>query len=206
MAKQFASPASRLISRLTLYRLIVICGILLLAYLFIYKIDIDTTAARLGNIIIVGSGSNQNNEQGQIVPLISKKDPEPVPVNPPEPVKKEEKVEPPTTTITTTTTTIVTTSSAQKNESQAFNVSDQPKEAFVTFSNNNPTYLALLKVMLESVHTFSTRPVIAFGIDVDLDIDLKQFPRVIKRRIKQSDCGPVRTKENKMIEHILETV
>jgi len=71
------------------------------------------------------------------------------------------------------------------------NVSQQPKEAFVTFSNNNPTYLALLKVLLDSVHAFSTRPIIAFGIDVDLDIDLKQYPRVIKRRIAQTECGPV---------------
>ena len=67
----------------------------------------------------------------------------------------------------------------------------QPKEAFVTFSNNAPTYLALLKVLLDSVHAFSTRPIIAYGIDVDLNIDVKEYPRVIKRRIKQSDCGPV---------------
>ena len=67
----------------------------------------------------------------------------------------------------------------------------QPKEAFVTFSNNAPTYLALLKVLLDSVHAFSTRPIIAYGIDVDLDIDVNQYPRVIIRRIKQRDCGPV---------------
>ena len=69
----------------------------------------------------------------------------------------------------------------------------QPKEAFVTYSNNRTSYLALLKVLLDSVHAFSTRPIIVFGIDVDLDIDVKQYPRVIKRRISQGDCGPVRS-------------
>ena len=63
----------------------------------------------------------------------------------------------------------------------------QPKEAFVTFSNNAPTYLALLKVLLDFVHAFSTRPIIAYGIDVDLNIDVEQYPRVIKRRVKQRD-------------------
>ena len=72
---------------------------------------------------------------------------------------------------------------------------EQPKEAFVTYSNNRTTYMALLKVLLDSVHAFSTRPIIVFGIDVDLDIDLKQYPRVIKRRISQSDCGRVRSRQ-----------
>ena len=72
------------------------------------------------------------------------------------------------------------------------NVTQQPKEAFVTFSNNNPRYLALLKVLLDSIHAFSTRPIIAFGIDVDLDIDTKQYPRLIKRRLQQKYCGSVR--------------
>ncbi|CAF0918968.1 unnamed protein product [Didymodactylos carnosus] len=70
------------------------------------------------------------------------------------------------------------------------NVGNSTKEAFVTFSNNNPTYLALLNVMLDSVHLFSTRPIIAFGIDVDLMVNLTKHPRVIKRRISQSNCGP----------------
>ena len=72
------------------------------------------------------------------------------------------------------------------------NVTQQPKEAFVTFSNNNPRYLALLKILLDSIHAFSTRPIIAFGIDIDLDIDTKQYPRLIKRRLQQKDCGWVR--------------
>ncbi|CAF0750270.1 unnamed protein product [Adineta ricciae] len=70
------------------------------------------------------------------------------------------------------------------------NDSNQPKEAFVTFCNNNQRYLDLLKVLLDSVHTFSTRHIIAFGIDVDLNIDPTPYPRLIKRRISQRDCGP----------------
>ncbi len=69
--------------------------------------------------------------------------------------------------------------------------SQKPKEAFVTFSNNHPKYLALLRVLLDSIHAFSTRPIIVFGIDVDLNIDLKKYHRVIKRRLSQKDCGPV---------------
>ena len=71
------------------------------------------------------------------------------------------------------------------------NDSNQPKEAFVTFCNNNPRYLDLLRVLLDSVHTFSTRHIIAFGIDVDLNIDPTPYPRLIKRRISQRDCGSV---------------
>jgi hypothetical protein len=72
-----------------------------------------------------------------------------------------------------------------------FNLTEQPKEAFVTFCNNQPTYLALLKVLLDSIHAFSTRHIIAFGIDVDLNVNTKEYPRLIIRRISQHDCGPV---------------
>ncbi|CAM4920436.1 unnamed protein product [Rotaria socialis] len=113
------------------------------------------------------------------------------------------------TTVTSTQTTTNTNTTAQQvdnkksviqmnmnftstfNDTHNTNVSKQPKEAFVTFSNNQPSYLALLNVLLDSVHAFSTRPIIAFGIDVDLNIDETKYPRVIKRRIAQSDCGPV---------------
>jgi hypothetical protein len=62
-------------------------------------------------------------------------------------------------------------------------------EGFVTFSNNNPKYLALLTNLLDSVHYFSSRPIIAYGIDVDLDLDVNKYPRLIKRRLNRSDCG-----------------
>lgn len=64
-----------------------------------------------------------------------------------------------------------------------------PSEAFVTFSNNNPRYLALLTNLLDSVHYFSTRPIIAYGIDVDLKINSSKYPRLIKRRLRQRGCG-----------------
>ncbi|CAF4344601.1 unnamed protein product, partial [Adineta steineri] len=64
-----------------------------------------------------------------------------------------------------------------------------PSEAFVTFCNNNPKYLALLTNVFDSIHSFSTRPIIVYGIDTDLNIDIKKYPRVIKRRLSQKDCG-----------------
>lgn len=64
-----------------------------------------------------------------------------------------------------------------------------PKEGFVTFSNNGSVYSGLLIPLLDSIHYFSTRPVFVFGIDIDLDINLTKYPRVIQRRISKSDCG-----------------
>lgn len=64
------------------------------------------------------------------------------------------------------------------------------REAFVTFSDNKPAYLALLMNLLDSVHEFSTRPIIVYGLGVDINIDLAKYPRVIKRRVDQNDCGP----------------
>jgi hypothetical protein len=65
-----------------------------------------------------------------------------------------------------------------------------PSEAFVTFCDNKPSYLALLNNVLDSVHYFSTRPIIVYGIDIDLDIDATKYPRLIKRRLNTNDCGP----------------
>lgn len=64
-----------------------------------------------------------------------------------------------------------------------------PNEGFITFSDNHPAYLALLSNLLDSVHYFSNRPIIAYGIDVDLDIDTAKYPRLIKRRLSRKDCG-----------------
>lgn len=63
-----------------------------------------------------------------------------------------------------------------------------PSDAFVTFSNNNSGYLALLTNVLDSVHHSSTRPIIVYGIDVDLNIDTKKYSRLIKRRLSQKNC------------------
>lgn len=185
MGKQHSSSINRLFSRVTFYRIIILCGLILVTYLFIHKSDINAATTRLGNIILSESNSNQKNAPISVIPLIPNKNPEPTVIitTTVATEKTPEKVE-------STIKTVNGQSTTQKNDSQNSNATDQPKEAFVTFSNNNPTYLSLLKVFLESVHTFSTRPIIAFGIDVDLDIDIKEFPRVIKRRIKQSDCGP----------------
>jgi hypothetical protein len=71
-----------------------------------------------------------------------------------------------------------------------FPLKNTPNEGFVTFSNNNPKYLALLTNLLDSVHYFSTRPIIAYGIDVDLNLNISRYPRLIKRRLNRVDCGP----------------
>lgn len=54
-------------------------------------------------------------------------------------------------------------------------------EGFVTFATSN--YFELLKVTLDSVHHFSSRPVIAYGINADIPFDTTEYPRLIKRRI-----------------------
>jgi len=171
-------------SKLTAYRIILILGIFLITYLFIYKIDIDSTVILARNILTPLITLRQNDVQIVVKPLIAITSAETTTTTTTVPIEKINNV------VQVTTTTNELTSVL--NDSQNSNVSEQPKEAFVTFSNNQPKYLAVLKVLLDSVHAFSTRPIIAFGIDVDLDIDTKQYPRVIKRRIKQSDCGPVR--------------
>lgn len=65
-----------------------------------------------------------------------------------------------------------------------------PREAFLTFSDNKPHYLALLANLLDSVHEFSTRPIIVYGVDVEINVNLTKYPRVIKRQIHRQDCGP----------------
>lgn len=185
MSKSSFFPHVTLCSRLNVCRITLIFGLCLVAYLFIYKIDINATATLARNILTPLSNLDQSNGQIVAQPLIPMTKSVGNIFIPDQKINKV--VE------TTTTTTIPTNDTTT---SQNSSIDQQPKEAFVTFSNNAPSYLAVLKVFLDSVHAFSTRPVIAFGIDVDLDIDTVKYPRVIKRRIKQSDCGPVRYKIN----------
>lgn len=63
----------------------------------------------------------------------------------------------------------------------------QIEEAFVTFSDRN--YLDLLEVAIASVHEFSTRPIIAYGINVDIPFSTTKYPRLIKRRIDDEKMG-----------------
>ncbi|CAF1094811.1 unnamed protein product [Adineta ricciae] len=64
-----------------------------------------------------------------------------------------------------------------------------PKESFVTFITHHKIYRDLLDVLLDSVHLFSTRPIIIFPIDFDLIINSTRHPRVFIERISQDDCG-----------------
>jgi hypothetical protein len=183
-------------SKITLYRFISISGIFFVSYLFVYKIDINTAAIRARDLFVPIITLNRRGVSTVVVPLIRTNSTIPVTNSTPTPAEKVNNV-------VQTKTLTSTLANESNNNSQNTNTSEQPKEAFVTFSNNHPQYLAVLKVLLDSVHAFSTRHIIVFGIDVDLDLDIKQYPRVIKRRIQQSDCGPVRSynKNNKFIIH-----
>lgn len=166
-----------MVSRAAFYRTLLFLTPIFVLYLFLSKIDTETIKIGTKNLI------DTINLQKESNPTEVSKSANPI-------ITTE--ATSPSTSSTPSTVASPTTAAPVLTTNSSLNASDQPKEAFVTFSNNQPTYLALLKVFLDSVHAFSTRPVIAYGIDVDLDIDLKQYPRVIKRRIAQSDCGPVR--------------
>jgi len=78
----------------------------------------------------------------------------------------------------------------QQHSRRVVNRTHYPKEAFVTFTNSQKNYIELLYVLLDSVHLFSTRPVIVFSIDFDFIINVKRHPRVIIERISREECGP----------------
>ena len=65
-----------------------------------------------------------------------------------------------------------------------------PKEAFVTCTDSHQSYVELLYVLLDSVHLFSSRPVMVFAVDFDLAINRTRHSRVIVQRISKKDCGP----------------
>jgi len=59
--------------------------------------------------------------------------------------------------------------------------------AFVTFATAN--YFPLLEVLIKSVHEFSTRPIIAYGINSDIPFSVEKYPQLIKRRIDDLQYG-----------------
>ncbi len=56
------------------------------------------------------------------------------------------------------------------------------EEGFVTFAT--ASYFPILKVLLDSVKAFSTRPVVAFGINDDIPFSTEEYPFLIKRRLE----------------------
>ena len=60
---------------------------------------------------------------------------------------------------------------------KAFNI----EEAFVTFATQN--YFPLLKVLLDSIKAFSSKPIIAFGINANIPFSSKEYPFLLKKRI-----------------------
>ncbi|CAF0732956.1 unnamed protein product [Adineta steineri] len=73
------------------------------------------------------------------------------------------------------------------NQTKPFN--NVPNEAFLTFANNEYNYSTLLINLVDSVHRFSKRHIIAYGVDIDLDIDIKKYPRLIIRRLNRTGCS-----------------
>ena len=65
-----------------------------------------------------------------------------------------------------------------------------PKEAFVIFSNGKKHFVDLLNVLLDSIHLFSSRPVIVFTVDFDLMVNRTRHSRLFTERISQNVCGP----------------
>lgn len=55
------------------------------------------------------------------------------------------------------------------------------EEGFVTFATRG--YFPILEVLIKSIHTFSSRPIVAFGINDDVPFSTDQYPQLIKKRI-----------------------
>lgn len=55
------------------------------------------------------------------------------------------------------------------------------EEGFVAFATAN--YFPCLKVLLDSVNAFSTRPIVAFGVNADIPFSTDEYPCLIKKRI-----------------------
>lgn len=70
----------------------------------------------------------------------------------------------------------------QKNETDSI-----LKEAFVTFAT--PSHFGLLEVLIESVHLFTKKYIVAFGIDGEIPFSSEKYPRLIKRFATIKDCG-----------------
>lgn len=56
-----------------------------------------------------------------------------------------------------------------------------PTEAWITFATSN--YFELLEVTIASAHAFSSRPIIAVGVNADIPFSQEKYPRLIKKRI-----------------------
>ncbi|HEY2810910.1 MAG TPA: hypothetical protein VGJ00_05935 [Rhabdochlamydiaceae bacterium] len=72
------------------------------------------------------------------------------------------------------------------------------EEGFVTLAT--PNYFGILETLVESVHIFSTRPVIAYGLGADIPLSVEKYPRLIKRRLYDVEEDAFAQKSRSMIE------
>src|SRR5581483_9878849 len=61
------------------------------------------------------------------------------------------------------------------------NTPDIIEEGFVAFATRS--YFPILEVLIKSVHAFSTRPIVVFGINDDIPFSTTKYPHLIKKRI-----------------------
>lgn len=59
----------------------------------------------------------------------------------------------------------------------------KPEEAWIVFATSN--YFELLEVTIASEHEFSSRPIIAVGVNDDIPFSSEKYPRLIKKRVDQ---------------------
>lgn len=57
----------------------------------------------------------------------------------------------------------------------------EPREAFIAFVTKSHT--ELLPAWLDSLHEFSTRPIVVYGVDHVPELDVKKYPRLLLRRV-----------------------
>lgn len=63
----------------------------------------------------------------------------------------------------------------------SINANEEIPEAWVAYSDEN--YFPLLEITIASVHAFSSRPIVAVGVNADIPFSTEKYPRLIKKRI-----------------------
>ncbi len=58
------------------------------------------------------------------------------------------------------------------------------QEGWVAYATED--YFSLLEIAIASAHTFSTRPIVAVGLNADVPFSTQKYPRLIKKRIDVS--------------------
>lgn len=60
-------------------------------------------------------------------------------------------------------------------------------ELFIVFSTQS--HEGLLEVLVKSIHHFSTRSILAYGIDYDITLSKIEYPRLLTKKLDRDSCG-----------------